>query len=143
MKCAILITFMFSSMLSLFAKEPGRFVTELAYRENRAKQAAMSPMTLEQLRKYGVTDQTELKLEYFFYTNSESKAAKLADVLKKKGYSVEHGPSASDKKVQVVTGWTEKMKMSEAVVVAWTEEMTDRGFAADCDFDGWGTNPKQ
>ena len=143
MKTTVFLAFMLSTVLSLLAKEPGRFVTEPDYRENRAKQAATSPMTLEQLRKYGVTDQTELKLEYFFYTNSAPKAAKLAEALKKKGYTVEHGPSASDKKIQVITGWTEKMKMSEAVVVAWTNSMSDIGFEADCDFDGWGTNPKQ
>jgi hypothetical protein len=29
---------------------------------------------MAQLRKYGVTDETELKLEFFFYTNTEAKA---------------------------------------------------------------------
>jgi hypothetical protein len=143
MRATLLIVLMFSSLLSLFGKTQGRFVSESAFTENRAKQTAMAPDTMAQLRKYGVTDETELKLEFFFYTNTEAKAAELAGALKKKGYSVEHQPSAHDKSLQVVTGWTGKMKMTDAVVIGWTREMCEVGYASDCEFDGWGTNPKQ
>ena len=134
---------MFSSILSLFGKTPGRYVTESAFSENRTKQTVMAPQTMGQLRKYGVTDETELKLEFFFYTNTEAKASELAEVLKKKGYSVEQKPAARDKALQVITGWTGKMKMTDGIVIAWTREMCELGYASDCLFDGWGTNPKQ
>jgi hypothetical protein len=143
MRAILAALLMFLSLPSLFRKTPGRHVTESAFSENRTKQTVMAPQTMVQLRKYGVTDETELKLEFFFYTNTEAKASELADILTKKGYSVERKPAARDKSLQVITGWTGKMKMTDAVVIAWTREMCELGYASDCEFDGWGTNPKQ
>ena len=60
---------------------PERHVTEAAFRKNLSSQTTMSPQTLAQLRKHGVTDTTELKLEFFFYTNNESKGQRLARAL--------------------------------------------------------------
>jgi regulator of RNase E activity RraB len=120
-----------------------RFVTESAFEKNIANQTAMAPQTVEELRKYGVNDQTRLKLEFFFYTNSEPNAAKLAAALDRMGYAAEHGPSASDRKQFLVNGWTKKMAMNEKSVVAWTRRMCQLGFDCDCEFDGWGTNPQQ
>jgi hypothetical protein len=143
MRATLTIILMFSSILSLFGKTAGRYVSESAFSENRTKQTVMAPQTMTQLRKYGVTDETELKLEFFFYTNTEAKASELADALKKKGYAVERKPAARDKALQVITGWTAKMKMTDAIVIGWTREMCELGYASDCEFDGWGTNPKQ
>ncbi|SRR6266568_733470 len=131
------------AFFDFLSKTPKRFVSENQFQKNLAKQLAMTPMTLQQLRKYGATPEKELKLEYFFYTNSPDKAAPLASGLGEKGYEVKHGLSASDKKLQIITGWTTKMPMSEVVVSSWTKEMCELGFAHDCDFDGWGTNPAQ
>ena len=59
---------------SFFGRKPedgdGRFQTDEAAAENRTRQLAMTPQTVSQLRQYGVTDQSQLKLEYFFYTNT-------------------------------------------------------------------------
>jgi hypothetical protein len=74
MRSTLLTFFMLSSILSLFGKTPGRYVSESAFSQNRTKQTVMAPQTMAQLRKYGVTDETELKLEFFFYTNTEAKA---------------------------------------------------------------------
>lgn len=57
---------------------PARFVSEGKFCENLAKQTKMSPLTVTQLRKLGVTDSTTLKLEFFFYTDKETKARGLA-----------------------------------------------------------------
>lgn len=46
--------------------KPRRYVTGKAFREILAKQATMSPQTIAALSKYGVTDETHLKLEFFF-----------------------------------------------------------------------------
>jgi len=121
----------------------GRFQTDEAYTQDRAKQLAMTPQTLAQLRKYDVTDQTQLKLEYFFYTNTKEKAAALAQKLADMGYTGSYDHSASDKKQYVVTGWTSRMMMDDQTVLDWTGRMCDAGHEHDCDFDGWGTNPKQ
>ena len=123
---------------------PGRFVSEVAFRQNLAKQTNMSPQTLAQLRGYGVTEDAKLKLEFFFYTDTKEKASTLTKELRERlEYKVESRPSASDASLLTVTGWTTRLKLSEPAVVAWTEKMSRLGYENDCDFDGWGTNPEQ
>jgi hypothetical protein len=141
---ALLISMGFFS--TLFGCKPGGdgpFQSEAAYAENRSRQLTMSPQTVAQLRTYGVTDESQLKLEYFFYTNTKEKAAALAQKLAGMGYTGSFDHSASDKKQFVVTGWTSPMRMDEKTVLDWTGRMCDAGREHDCEFDGWGTNPKQ
>lgn len=123
--------------------KPQRYVSESAFRESLAKQTTMSPQTVAQLRKHGVTDQANLKLEFFFYTDKEAKGQALAKSLGDLRYQVECGPSAGDSRLVLVTGWTTPIKMSEGSVVEWTERMCRLGYEHDCEFDGWGTNPSQ
>src|SRR5678810_970179 len=87
----------------------GRFQSEEAYAQSRARQLTMTPQTVAQLRKYGVTKESLLKLEYFFYTNTKEQAAALAQKLADLGYTGSYDHSASDKKQFVVTGWTQSM----------------------------------
>jgi hypothetical protein len=131
------------SLFGFLSSKPKRYVSDEAYKGNVAKQVSMTPLTMIQLRKHGVVDTSMLKLEFFFYTNEASKAASLADLLNGRGYAAKCGPSAHKKGIQVINGWTDRMQMSDAVVVAWTKAMCELGFANDCEFDGWGTNPKQ
>lgn len=130
-------------LFEIFSGKPKQFVTPEAFQKNVANQSAMTPQTVAQLRGLNVTPATNLRLEFFFYTNTPAKAVALATVLSGMQYDVEHGPSASDKKLQVITGWTDKMPMHDATVLAWTKEMCQIGFEHDCEFDGWGTNPNQ
>jgi len=100
----------------------------------------MNAKVLEQLNIHGVTDNSELELEFFFYTNKEDNASNLAIELNKLNYQinlVDH--SASDKNQWVVIGWTTKMKMDLQTVTKWTNQMCKLGYENDCDFDGWGT----
>ena len=120
-----------------------RFQTDEAYAQNRARQLTMTPQTVSQLRKYGVTDDSRLKLEYFYYTNTKEKAAALAQELADLGYTGSLDHSASDRKQFVVTGWTSPMRMDDHTVLDWIGRMCDVGHKHDCEFDGWGTNPKQ
>jgi hypothetical protein len=133
----------FSKLFGGAPSEPGRFQTEAAYTKNRARQLTMTPQTMTQLRKYGVTPASQLKLEYFFYTNTPEKAATLAQHLASLGYTGDHGRSASGKKQYVITGWTPRLPMDDQSVLAWTALMCDTGHEHDCEFDGWGTNPQQ
>lgn len=103
----------------------------------------MTPQTVKQLRGHGVTPERQLKLEFFFYTDAAGKARALAEELRQKGYEVEYGPTSSDPKLQVIKGWTGKMPMSDATVLGWTKDMCAAGYGHDCEFDGWGTNPRQ
>ena len=123
--------------------KPDRYVSEPAFRENLAKQTMMSPQTVAQLRKHGVTRDANLKLEFFFYTDNDAKGKSLDKSLQDLQYTVECGPAAGDTRLVLVTGWTTPLKMSEEAVVAWTEKMCRLGYEHDCEFDGWGTNPSQ
>ena len=130
-------------IFSLFSKTSAQFVSPQAFERNRANQLSMTPATLEQLRKIGINPEMELKLEFFFYTNSNDKASALLNALLAKGYETQQAVCASDKSLQVVTGWTTKMLMSDTVVSSWTNEMCHLGLNHDCEFDGWGTTPSQ
>jgi hypothetical protein len=117
--------------------------SEAAFRENVAKQTTMSPQTVAQLRKHGVTDQANLKLEFFFCTDSEAKGQAIAKGLEDFGYQVEYGTAAGGSRLVLVTGWTTLIKMSEGSVVEGTERMCCLGYEHECEFDAWGTNPSQ
>jgi hypothetical protein len=133
----------FSTLFGWKPRDDGPFQSESAHAENRSRQLTMSPQTVAQLRTYGVTEESQLKLEYFFYTNTMEKAAALAQNLADMGYKGSYNHSASDKRQFVVTGWTSPMQMDEKTVLDWTGRMCDVGHEHDCEFDGWGTNPKQ
>lgn len=126
----------------LFSSKPKQFVSHDTFESNLALQIAMTPQTLGKLREYNVTADQFLKLEFFFYTNSASKAIALTEALAKMQYEVGHGPSASNGRLQVVTGWTSAIQMQDSIVVSWSEQMCKLGFEHDCEFDGWGTYPE-
>ena len=130
-------------VFKLFKKKNSQFISENQHKDNLASQLNMSPQTVEQLRGIGINEDRELKLEYFFYTNATEKAEALSNELSGMGYSSEFGQSAHDKKVQIVTGWSSPLQMTTAKVLEWTESMCNAGFKHDCEFDGWGTTPKQ
>ena len=124
----------------MFSRQSKRFVSEEAFETNLETQMAMTPQTLQQLRNYNIAPENRRQLEFFFYTNTVEKAVALAAELKDRNYEVDHRPSASDAKVQLITGWTTEITMSDTAVLDWTREMCTLGFKHDCDFDGWGTN---
>jgi regulator of RNase E activity RraB len=139
----IIITMGFFDLFSTKQNPDKKFVTEDSYKKNKDNQINMAPQTLKQLRDLGVTEAKELKLEYFFYTNSLDKAKTLADEIQKLNYTVKYDKSAGDKKLFVITGWTIKLAMADSVVIDWTKQMCDLGYKFDCEFDGWGTEPDQ
>ena len=117
-----------------------KHVTEIAYKKNIKKQSEMNAATLKQLRKQNVTEESVCKLEYFFYGENEQNAASLSKDLIELGYSSSYKKSVGDSTQYVITGWTSKLKMSNANVNKWTEQMCRLGYKYDCDFDGWGTD---
>jgi hypothetical protein len=132
-----------SLLVSSFAQAAERFVTEVAFLQNRGKQTSLVPQTLAQLRQHGVTEETELPLEFYFYTDAEPKAAKLTAALKEKGYAAEHKPAPHNRHLRVIAGSASPMKMQDRVVIAWAREMCELGYASDCEFDGWAAKLKQ
>jgi hypothetical protein len=117
-----------------------RFVSEEEVLRILQKQLNATSQTFMQLRRYGVDEGREKKLEYFFTTDAAVKAEHLSDELRKSAYRVEHG-KAAEIGYFFITGWTVPLKMSEEAVLNWTRQMVDRGYRFDCRFDGWGTSP--
>ena len=130
-------------LFDFMKKSPAVYVSESAFETNLSNQIAMSPEVLAQLRKLGVKEDTMLKLEVFFYTNSPTKAAGLDAYLTGQGYALENRAVPDEKSTFVVTGWSNPVQMSEATLIEWTEEMCRIGKDHDCEFDGWGTTPDQ
>jgi len=131
-------------LFNIFGKKDDRYVSESTFKATVQKQKEMNTQTLTQLSKYGVTDNSELKLEFFFYTDTQDKASNLAIELKKMNYNIEPvDKSAGDPKLWAITGWTTPIRIDITTVTKWTEQMCKIGFENDCDFDGWGTNPDQ
>lgn len=129
--------------LDRFKSASKRFVAPGTFEPDLRKQLTVTPQTVAQLRALGVTTETSLRLEFFFYTDTADKALALTSALADLKYQVEQKVSASDKKLRVITGWSTAMQMKDDVVLAWTEQMCRIGFSHDCDFDGWGTDPTQ
>ena len=125
------------------AVQAEQFLTQSEFEKSRSIQVTTSPRTLQQLYSHGVSEHTELKLEYFFFINQEAKAASLNEALVNLGYQGSYGRAVNDYKLFVITGWTPPMKMEVSTVTTWTESMCDLGFEFDTEFDGWGTNPSQ
>jgi tetratricopeptide (TPR) repeat protein len=118
-----------------------RFITVSKHKLNVDKRSLIDKQILHELSLSGITDDSELKIEYLFYTDTKENAEKLNINLKEKQYD-----TADIKEFDnhwVVSGWTSKMKMDIMTVTSWTIEMCEIGFQHDCEFDGWGTYPNQ
>lgn len=121
----------------------GKFITEEEFLQQREMLSRLSPKVVDELRNQGVMDIEELKVEFFFYTNTAEKAKALAEELKKLDYDVMYELSGYDNTKYLINGWTTKMPMADGVMANWAKEMCEIGYKFDCEFDGWGTCPDQ
>ena len=126
-----------------FFKANKEFIPEDTFEKILSNQETITPKVVEQLRNIGITEDKSLKLEFFFYTNTNDKAKELALELEKLNYEVYYDTSAANKKVFVITGWTTQMLMDNDIIVKWAEKMCEIGYTYDCEFDGWGTTEDQ
>lgn len=118
-----------------------RFLQPEKHQSNVKGQLAGNKKILQQLSLMGVTQESKLSLEYFFYTDTQAKASALNDAIQRLGYDKLKVDSANA--LWVVTGWTTKQIMRPDAVDQWTRDMCELGFKHDCEFDGWGTYPDQ
>ena len=108
------------------------YQTEAQFETNLTRQVSMARQGLAQLREY---EGRELRLEFFFYTNSSANAEVLNSKLVELGYESQSGESADDPALFVTTGWTTPIRVDEATVINWIETMCRLGFANDALFD--------
>jgi len=112
------------------------------HQANKKKQLELLPNTIKELRKIGVSKKDELKLEYFFIAFSKEEGEKLNQVLKNE-YHYNIAPIQIVKNLFIVNGWSCKIKMETEIVENWLVKMCNLTLKYDCEFDGWGTTPKQ
>jgi hypothetical protein len=116
-----------------------RYVSEQSLKWSLKNQFEMNSKTLEQLHKLGITNESRLKLQFFYCTNRSTKARKLVSALEDLNYQVESVDKAAGDKFWVISGWTNEIKMDPKSVTNWTSLMNHLGYEYDSGFDGWGT----
>jgi len=95
--------------------------------------------TLDQLNRLGITNDSRLKLQFFYCTNRLSKAKNLKQALEQMNYLVESIDRTSKDRIWVISGWSNKISMDPGSLTSWTKLMIHLGYEYDCEFDGWGT----
>jgi hypothetical protein len=102
------------------------------------RQLAMNVQTWNALRGHGVTEQTDLRLDFSYDAPTRTAGDKLVKLLREEtDYDVaETLPSGSG---FVVTGTTQATKVSLDILNQWVVWMDAAGRQSDgCAFDGWG-----
>ena len=107
-----------------------------------AKQLAMNRQSWSALQQHGATEDTDLRLDFFYNAPNERAARALAAYLNgETDYEVRVGSAGGGllkKKAWVVTGTTRDTKVSQEILDQWVEWMVLAGFENRCEFDGWG-----
>lgn len=87
----------------------------------------------EALQKHGVTEASELRLDFFYDAPNPSAAKQLAEFLRKEtDYDVEFTEDS-------VTGTTQPTTVSPSILDEWVAWMVLAGYEKGrCTFDGWG-----
>ena len=64
-------------------------------------------------------------------------------MLIKLNYESHYSLATHNSNEYVITGKTNRIKMTNNIVLKWSVQMCELGYNYDCCFDGWGTNPNQ
>ena len=117
-------------------------VSDEKRREVLATQLAMNRQTWPALQGHGVTEEPELRLDFFYVAPSEQSASALAAFIQEEtDYEVRvtsSGGGLLRKKDWSVSGSTQPTQVSQDVLDEWVSWMVAAGFEHDCEFDGWG-----
>jgi hypothetical protein len=107
-----------------------------------AKQLAMNQGTWTALQSHGMTEDSELRLDFFFQAPGEKQAAALAALIDREtDYEVQvqsSGGGVLKRKKWAVSGTTQSTQISPSILDQWVTWMVTAGFQEGCEFDGWG-----
>jgi hypothetical protein len=107
-----------------------------------AHQLEMNRVTWAELQKHGVTEKTELRLDFSYVAPGQHQAEALAQAIRSRtDYDVEAGSSKQGllgQTVWTVTGTTQPTAVSVTALDEWVTRMVEWGDAHTCEFDGWG-----
>lgn len=106
------------------------------------KQLAMNRQTWAALERRGATEDSELRLDFFFYAPNRKAAEQLYALLNEQtDYDVKlHSDGPFLRRKWRIEGTTQKTKISPAILDQWVLWMVTAGKESSCDFDGWGTS---
>lgn len=110
--------------------------SEKEYQELQTKQAEMTVQTWQQLQSHGITEETELILDFMYYSPQKEDAEKLKQFLENYEISIQKEENGE---LWVVEGKTSPTAVSEAILLQWVDYMVAAGWDYNCYFDGWGT----
>ena len=99
-----------------------------------ARQLAMNRQTWATLQAHGVTEETELHLDFTYKATDRDKADELAGFLRAE---TDYNVAADDTSV---SGSTQATSVSPEILDQWVTWMVAAGYEhGRCEFDGWGT----
>jgi len=112
------------------------------YDELLARQLVMNRQTWVTLQGHGVTEQTELRLDFSYdAANRESAEALCAFLRDETDYEIRVESDRSLlRRNWRVEGTTQATTVSPAILDEWVTWMVIAGKEKACDFDGWGTS---
>jgi hypothetical protein len=116
-------------------------MTDAHYEQILATQLAMNRQTWAVLQQHGVTEQSQLRLDFSYNAPSKDAAEALVALLKDQtDYEVRVESSGSFlRRKWRVEGTTQKTAVSPQILDQWVDWMVTAGKERVCDFDGWGT----
>ena len=106
-------------------------------------QLSLNRQTWQGLQEHGVTEQSKLRLDFFYVAPGEQQAEALTEFLQREtDYDVAASSSGGGflkKKAWAVNGATQETEVSLAILDQWVEWMVAAGEEhGGCEFDGWG-----
>jgi hypothetical protein len=112
------------------------------YEEILAKQLAMNRQTWAALQKHGVTEQSELRLDFSYDAPNRNAAESLRALLQEQtdyDVRVKSGGSFLRREWRL-EGTTQTTAISPEILDQWVTWMVTAGKERQCDFDGWGAS---
>ena len=110
------------------------------YRRVLAKQLTMNEETWRTLLNHGVSETTELRLDFAYAAADRASANALKKVLDEQtDYDVRIESSGLLTKKWTVVGTTQPTAVSQTILDQWVDWMVTAGLHQNCEFDGWGT----
>lgn len=124
-------------ILNFFKPKKKKTVSESDLNANLVRHYRIATESLVSLRDVGVEEEDELKIDYFFYSDTVEKAQILETEMKNMDFIVNYGTASHDKTLFVISGRTTKIKMMHESLSKWVTEMCELGHKHDCSFDSW------
>lgn len=100
------------------------------------RQLELTRATWARLQEHGVSDGSELRLEFFYEAPTNARANELMRFLTQEtDYEVR---VTADEDQWMLRGRTRPAALSLIIVEQWVDWMLTAGLSFDCLFDGWG-----